>query len=142
MELKKLDETFSVTPQVTPESIKQAAELGFAIVVNARPDGEEEGQPFSEELAAAARENNIAYVHIPVLPGKVDAEHVAAFADALDTVSGPALGFCRTGTRALHMWAMASVGRLSVADIIEKAAAAGYDLSDLEGRLQELASAR
>jgi len=138
MELKKLSDNFSVSAQISAVSVQEAAENGFTMIINARPDGEEDGQLESNELAQASADSGLAYVHIPVIPGQIDDEHVMAFAEALDASAGPVLGFCRTGTRAVHLWALSSAARQSVAEIIESASEAGYDIADLIPRLEAL----
>jgi sulfide:quinone oxidoreductase len=104
-------------------------------VINNRPDGEEPGQPGSDELAAAAEANGLVYRHIPVVPGQWQDEQIAAFADALADLPGPTLAFCRTGTRAATLWALQAARRQPVDAVLSRTAAAGYDLSPLAPRL-------
>ena len=55
--------------------------------------------------------------------------------EALDTMPGPILGFCRTGTRTTFLWALANAGRRPTDEIVAAASAAGYDVSPLRARL-------
>jgi len=102
------------------------------MIVNNRPDGEEPGQPPAAEIEAAAREAGLAYRHIPVEPGGLSSDLVQAMAEAIDEADGTMLAFCRSGTRSTYLWALARSQQGTPGDeLIERAAAAGYDLSPL-----------
>jgi uncharacterized protein (TIGR01244 family) len=49
---------------------------------------------------------------------------------------GPALAFCRSGTRSTFLWALARAARGAAAEeSVAAAAAAGYDLGPITDRL-------
>ncbi|MEA3064070.1 MAG: hypothetical protein QOJ27_505 [Sphingomonadales bacterium] len=123
------DQTFVARRQIGAADIPAVAGAGIRLIVNNRPDGEEPGQPFSAEIEAAARAAGLGYRHIPVAKG-FSAWQVEAMADALER--GPVLAFCRSGTRSTHLWALARASRGAEAPaLIDQAAEAGYDLSEL-----------
>ena len=126
----QLDDHVLVAPQVSPAQLAQARAEGVTMVVNNRPDGEEPGQPTSDELEAAARQAGLDYRHIPIARGMGPAE-VEAMRQALrDCTEGKLLAFCRTGTRSALAWAVAK--RQDGADRVELergAEAAGYSLA-------------
>ena len=132
----KLDEKLLVCGQITPEDIDQAASAGVRLIINNRPDGEEPGQPLSADLKAKADALSIAYRYIPISGGNFDDASVMAFGDALASADGPTLAFCRTGTRATTLWALSQAGSRPTAAILSAANAAGYDLSQLRGRIE------
>ncbi|MEG8219271.1 TIGR01244 family sulfur transferase [Sphingomonas sp. HH69] len=132
----KLDEKLLVCGQITPEDIDQAASAGVRLIINNRPDGEEPGQPLSADLKAKADALDIAYRYIPISGGNFDDASVMAFGDALASADGPTLAFCRTGTRATTLWALSQAGSRPTAAILGAANAAGYDLSQLRGRIE------
>lgn len=102
------------------------------MIVNNRPDGEEPGQPPGAEIEAAARAAGLAYRHIPVHPGGLSRDLVQAMTEAIDEADGTVLAFCRSGTRSTYLWALARSQQGAPGDeLIEKAGAAGYDLSPL-----------
>lgn len=136
MNLHKLDEKLLVCGQITPEDIDQAASAGVRLIINNRPDGEEPGQPLSADLKAKADALDIAYRYIPISGGNFDDASVMAFGDALASADGPTLAFCRTGTRATTLWALSQAGARPTAAILGAANAAGYDLSQLRGRIE------
>ena len=103
---------------------------GFRLIVNNRPDGEAPGQPTSAEIEKAANAAGLAYVHVPVV-GRPTLQQVEAVRRAIDAADGPAIAFCRSGTRSIMTWALAQLasGATSRAELVSQAAAAGYDLS-------------
>lgn len=129
--IAKLSEVFAVAPQLQAEDFVRAAEAGFTLVINNRPDAEEFGQLSHAQAEAAAREAGLAYLHIPVrMPLPADA--VEATERAMAATQGPILAYCRTGTRSAALWALAAARRgAPPEDILSAAAKAGYDLSGL-----------
>ena len=132
--MKQLDSEVSVSGQVRPADV---AALGVAMIVNNRPDGEEPGQPGSDEIAAAAEAAGIAYRHIPV-SGGFSLPQVAQMADALAAADGPVLAFCKSGTRSTFLWALARSRMGADAEgLVAAAARAGYDLSPIRAFLAQ-----
>ena len=52
----------------------------------------------------------------------------------------PVLAYCASGTRSTILWAAASANETPVAEIISAAAGAGYDLTQFEPMLNNIAS--
>ena len=131
---------FWVAPQLSRDDIRDAAAEGFRLIINNRPDGEMLGQPMSEELEATAKEAGLAYAHIPVGGAGITPDHVHALSEARRLNPGKALAFCRSGTRSIFLgaYAAASAGA-PIEEIIEKAAAAGYDVLAHRPTLEALA---
>lgn len=128
---RSLADTVWAAPQIAIEDLSEVAALGVRRIINNRPDGEEFGQPSSDEMEVAVREAGMTYLHAPVagMPGQ---EAVQAVAEAL-TLDEPVLMFCRSGTRSAVTWALAmrALGRAEPDELREAAAKAGYDLSRL-----------
>ena len=126
-----LSPSFSAASQISPADMAAAAAAGFTLIVNARPDDEEPDQPASAELAAAAAEVGISYVHIPIDQEGVKPGHAAALKRALNAApSSKALGFCLSGKRAALLWAHveAMTGR-TVASVIASAERADFHIA-------------
>ncbi|MCQ4294848.1 sulfur transferase domain-containing protein [Pseudomonas stutzeri] len=79
---------------------------GLRCVINNRPDNEGEGQPSSEAMRTAAEASGFEYHHLPVVSGQI---------------RGPALAFCRTGTRSTSLWALAEAHRLDPQVLLQTA---------------------
>lgn len=141
MLIKRLTDTLSVAPQISEGDLAALAAQGFRSVINNRPDGEAGDQPASAVLAAAAARAGLAYRDIPVISGQLQDTQVAAFGKALTELPAPVLAFCRTGTRSTTLWALDAVGARPVADVVQTAAEAGYDLADLRPRLEQVRQA-
>ena len=105
MEVKQIDQRFSVTGQVNTNDLEEIAHQGFKLVVNFRPDGEGgEAQPGNASLAEKAQALGLHYAYIPVIPNQVQASDVDQLRTLLTQHAGPALGFCRTGNRASQVY--------------------------------------
>lgn len=130
-----LDPDMATSAQIGPGDLPGVAEAGFGTVVCNRPDGEEAGQPAAAELAAAARDTGLQFVHIPISGSAIAPDQIAAMRQVLETASGPVFGFCRSGMRTTVLWALARARDQSPDALIAAARAAGYDLSPLRPRL-------
>ncbi len=139
MNLRRVDDSISVSPQIAPEDVPLLAEQGFSFVINNRPEGEEAGQPSGEAIRAAAEAAGLGYVAIPTVMGGMTSQQVEAMAAALAGAKGSVLAYCRSGTRSCNLWALAEASRGGdPAEITAKAAHAGYDLSGIRPLLDQL----
>jgi sulfide:quinone oxidoreductase len=124
----RLTPAFGVAGQLDADDIAALAAQGWRSLLCNRPDGETADQPAGAELVQAAAAHGLAWRHIPVVSGQWRDADVAAFAEALRTLPAPVLAFCRTGTRSIHLWALAMAGTLEAGNIQRIAADAGYVL--------------
>ena len=106
MDVKRIDDRLGVSPQITAADVAALAADGFRAIVCNRPDGEGADQPSFEEIATAAKAAGLEARYIPVTSGMVRDEDAAAFGDALATLPGPVLAYCRTGTRSATLWSL------------------------------------
>lgn len=104
MSIRKIDDRFSTTGQVGPEEIENLAKQGYVAIVCARPDNEEPGQPAFAEIAREAERHGMKALHIPV-KGAASREQIARFEEAMATIEGPVLGYCRSGARSAALYA-------------------------------------
>jgi len=125
----RLTPAFGVAPQLNVDDIAELAAQGWRSLVCNRPDGEAADQPASAELARAAAAHGLAWRYVPIVSGQWRDADVAAFAEALRILPAPVLAFCRSGTRSIHLWAMAMAVTLDNASIQRIAADAGYALN-------------
>ncbi len=134
-DIRKVTDDFSVAPQIGVDDIATAADQGFALVINNRPDGEAPDQPTSAQMAAAAQAAGVEYVHIPVRGGPT-LEQVEAVEAAIAEARGPVLAFCRSGTRSIVTWSLgqARTGARDRAELVQLGEQAGYDLSNVLAR--------
>lgn len=137
---RMLDERLSVLPQIQPEDLPTLAAMGFRSIISNRPDGEAPDQPATAEIASAARAAGLQFEHVPVVGSAISDGDIARFGTLLDTLPGPVLGFCKTGTRSATLWALSQARQQPVAQLLQAAAQAGYDLSGQAERMAKLAA--
>lgn len=132
MDIRRIDDAISVSPQIAAGDVPAIKAAGFVAIVNNRPDGEEPGQPTGDSIRIAAEDAGLGYTAIPVTHAGFSHPQVTAMIDALVQADGPVLAYCRSGTRSCNLWALAGAGLGEDADDLSaKAAAAGYDLTNL-----------
>ncbi|BCI69237.1 oxidoreductase (flavoprotein) [Sphingomonas sp. S17] len=136
MAFKPLDDGIAVSPQITLDDVAEAARQGYRSIISNRPDEEEAGQLTADAIRAEAERHGLTFTHIPIAPGKATPIDSAAMAQALETLPKPILAFCRSGMRSATLWALSKAGQGSADRLIDKAAAAGYDLAALAPRLR------
>lgn len=137
MDIRTIDDSISVTPQILPGEMAELAAMGFRSVICNRPDGEEAAQPTQEAVARAAAEAGLEYRFIPVAPGGMTQDLVDEFGAAMAEMPKPVLAYCRSGTRSATIWALSQSGTKSRNEILLAAATAGYDLRGIAAALAE-----
>ena len=103
MAIKQLTPTLSVTAQLTPADIAQAAAMGFRAILCNRPDGEGADQPTAEEMGAAARAAGLDFAYVPAVAGALTDADAIAMRAALDKHLSPPV------PRLLHVAAEAAL---------------------------------
>lgn len=138
LKIAHLDARVFVARQLAEEDFATLAALGIRSVVANLPDGEAADQLSSQAAEAAARRHGMAFSFMPLTSATVtDEDVVAAFAEAMETLPGPILFYCRTGTRSAAVWAQVAAPRLGVSRALELASRAGFDLEDLREEIEE-----
>ena len=142
MQIRLVDDTISVAPQILPDDMAEIAAAGFTAIVNNRPDDEEGGQPEGDAIRAAAEAAGLSYTAIPITHAGFSGNQVDAMVTTLEA-AGPVLAFCRSGTRSCNLWALARAKMGDHPDrLMAKAAATGYDLTGIRPMLDALAGGR
>lgn len=107
MNVTKVSDDYSVSPQIQVEDLPKLKELGFRSVMCNRPDGEDPGQTDFAVIEAAASEIGLTAAHVPLISGAApSAEDIDEFAAAMADLPGPVLAYCRSGTRSRNIWLM------------------------------------
>lgn len=137
MHIKRLASDFAVGPQISAVDVATVAALGFSSIISNRPDGEAADQPPFDSLAAEATRLGLRTCHIPVVASAIADTDIEEFREALRELPKPIFAFCRTGTRAALLWALANNDTLTAEERLQTAAANGYDLSAFRDRIAE-----
>jgi sulfide:quinone oxidoreductase len=95
-----------VSGQVFETDLKLIAKQDVRSIVNNRPDDEIPGQPKSADLAKAAEELGMTFVHFPVESRTISNEAAEEFARVCDGLKRPLLIFSATGLRSTKIWEM------------------------------------
>lgn len=140
-DFRKLTDSFYASPQIAAEDLAEARNLGVTLVVNNRPDGEEDGQPTGAEIEAAAREAGMDYVAIPVTSAGFSENQLGALDEAIAESDGPVLAYCRSGTRSTLLWSLSQARRGNDPETIAATArAAGYDIGPIRPAIDAFAA--
>ena len=137
MDVKRINDHVSVSPQISPDDLVAIKAAGFTAVINNRPDGESPDQPSSAVMQAAAQNAGLEYHYIPLGRDGVSSQMVEETKAVLEGSKGPVFCYCRSGTRSTTLWALAQAGKMPAGEIVEAAAHAGYDVSHLLGHLSQ-----
>jgi sulfide:quinone oxidoreductase len=140
LELYEVSEEVALAGQIGPDAIPFIAEQGFRGIICSRFDGEEEGQPDFPSVERAAAAHGIKTAYMPVLqpPLPISNEEAFTFGDILETLPKPVLAYCRTGSRVAILWALSEARRRPFKEVVLAAMGAGYDLTSLTSRFQQL----
>lgn len=135
---RQLDEKTLISGQIRPEDVPALKELGVTLIVNNRPDGEDMGQPESDDIEAAAKAHGIDYRHVPIVRGMGPSD-VEAMREAMHAAGGGKLfAFCRSGNRSTLAWAVAkSEDGTSIEELERCAGQAGFDLGPVRHLLRD-----
>ncbi len=129
MELRKISDHLSVSPQIAIEDVAKIKDAGFATIVNNRPDGEEDGQPLWADIKNEANRVGLNFINLPVVDVAQTPKVVEQADRIIKDANDPVLLYCRSGTRCTQIWALTQIGKRPKEEIIKIALTAGYDLS-------------
>lgn len=104
MDIRQINDEYSVTGQIGVEDLDTIKALGFKSIVCHRPDFEQPDQPKFADIAVRAAELGMTIAHVPVGPMGVTSEAVTGMVDALDEFERPMLGYCRSGARSTAIY--------------------------------------
>ncbi|HTG78781.1 MAG TPA: TIGR01244 family sulfur transferase [Sphingomicrobium sp.] len=135
---RQLDDKTLVNGQISPEDIDGLKALGVTLIVNNRPDGEDVGQPESDDIEAAAKAAGIDYRHVPIARG-LGPSDIEAMRDAMHAAGeGKLFAFCRSGNRSTLAWAVArSEDGVPTEELHRQANQAGFDLGPVAHLLRD-----
>ena len=135
---RQLDEKTLVNGQIAPEDVPALKAMGVTLIVNNRPDGEDVGQPHSDDIEAAARIAGIDYRHVPIARGMGPSD-IEAMREAMHAAGdGKLFAFCRSGNRSTLAWAVAkSEDGVPREELDRCANEAGFDLGPVAHLLRD-----
>jgi len=139
MDIRPITPRYAVSPQISPEDLATIRDAGFTTVICNRPDGENPESLQAAQMEAAAREAGLNFVIHPLTHQTMTPENVAIQMQAVEASPGPVLAYCASGTRCSVVWSLGSAAAgMPVDEVLGAVSKAGYDLSQLRPRLEEL----
>jgi uncharacterized protein (TIGR01244 family) len=135
---RQLDDKTLVNGQISPEDVPALKEAGVTLIVNNRPDGEDVGQPESDDIEAAAKAAGIDYRHVPIARG-LGPSDIEAMREAMHAAGdGKLFAFCRSGNRSTLAWGVApSEDGVTTEELHRQANQAGFDLGPVAHLLRD-----
>ncbi|HET9355741.1 MAG TPA: TIGR01244 family sulfur transferase [Sphingomicrobium sp.] len=135
---RQLDEKTLIGGQISAADLEQLKELGVSLVINNRPDGEDEGQPTGAEIEAAAKAAGLDYRHVPIARGMGPSD-VEAMREAIHAAGdGKIFAFCRSGNRSALAWAVAkNEDGVEREELVRCAEGAGFSLDPVAHLLRD-----
>jgi len=134
--MRALTEDVFVAGQIGPDQIALLKEQGIATIINNRPDFEAPSQPKSDELKSQIEAAGLNYAFLP-MAGGLSSELIEQSVSAFKSLPRPILAFCASGTRSTALWGFAHVKELGVEGVMNAMQAAGYNLEQIRGPLQQ-----
>lgn len=140
MDIRHIDETYHVSPQIALEDPAAIAAAGFKGIICNRPDTEVPPAIAAENMRIAAEAEGLVFHVLPLTHQTMTPDNIALQMQLVAEIDGPVLAYCASGTRCTVIWSMAKAmdGAMSPDDILAKAAAAGYALDGLRPQLELL----
>lgn len=129
MKIQQLSKQVYIADQLYVSNINILKELGIHSVINTRPDNEEVSQPYSSDISQAIETSGIEYAYLPIEPGTYTRAMVEEFTTLFVAMKKPMLIFCRTGNRAVTIWALYQMNISGKGYVIDKAKSIGFDVS-------------
>lgn len=135
---RKLTDTYSVSPQISPEDAATIREAGFVMVLCNRPDEEIPPALQADAMRQAIEAEGLRFAALPLTHQTMNAENILAQQELVARAGGPVLAYCASGTRCTVIWALGQAATLGPESVIETAQKAGYDISGLRPTLNAL----
>lgn len=142
--MQAITDNFFVTGQINAEHFTLAKAQGITLIINNRPDGEENGILSVADAQQLAAQQGITYLHLPMANGQpLPEDLIPSMQTALQEQTkdnGKTLAHCRSGTRSSFLWAAVQIieGQASAQETIQMAAQAGINLTSFMPFLQHL----
>jgi uncharacterized protein (TIGR01244 family) len=132
-DFKRLDDTVTVSTQMSKEDFDTAAKMGVNTIICNRVEGEEAGMPMNMTMMSYAADHGMDFIALPV-GGEFPIQQASELAALLREPGNSVHAYCKSGTRSAMLWGLACALNLSKTpdEIIQISQNAGFDLSNLE----------
>jgi len=136
MDIRRLTDTYAVSPQIAPADVAALKAAGFVSVICNRPDAEVPAGARADDVRAAAEAAGLRFVMNPIDHSVgVTEDNIATQSAEMAAAGGPVFAYCASGNRCTIVWALAEAGRHDPEALIATAARFGYRLDGLRPAL-------
>jgi len=136
LEITTITSEFAVAPQISLKHFQAIRDRGFRSILNARPDDEDGDYLTSGAAGHEAGIHDLGYAHVPTNNHAIfETANIDLFEQALVALPKPVLAHCKSGTRAVILWAMVAARHRDTEDVIALLTKSGHDLAFLEQEL-------
>lgn len=138
MDIRKITDTYAVSPQIALEDAAALREAGFTTIIDNRPDNEIPPHLHTDAMRAAVEAEGLRFVANPIIPGQLTNEMLDVQRAAIDEAEGPVFAYCASGNRSSILWALVHAGQMPVDELVGLPARHGYDLNHLRPTLERM----
>lgn len=142
MDIRRLTDSYAVSPQIMPEDVAAIAAAGFTTIIDNRPDGEIPLEVQTTAIRKAAEAAGLAFVANPVIGGAITMDNVHVQGAALAGSTGPVFAYCASGNRSSIVWALSQAGSRPTDELVAAAARFGYNLGPFRAQIDALSANR
>ncbi|MDF1727179.1 MAG: TIGR01244 family sulfur transferase [Sulfitobacter sp.] len=136
MDIRQLTPRYYVSPQIDPSDMEGLKRAGITHILCNRPDAEVPPSHSAAEIERAAEAAGLSFASCPLthqtMVPDVIADNRAKGAERDAVV----LAYCASGTRSTIAWALGQAGQTPADELVRTAAAAGYDIGQMQGVLE------
>lgn len=101
-----------VAAQISPEELYRFRHQASVVsLIDLRPDGESADQTPAADMEAEAKRQDMRFSYVPTPHGPIPDALVQQFSQAMTQSPQPFLLYCRSGSRAARVWALAEASR-------------------------------
>lgn len=137
MDIRQITPRYFVAPQISPDQMTAFKEAGITRILCNRPDEEVPPAFGAAAMQAAAEAAGLEFALQPLTQATMTEPVVARNREIGADMDGVTLAYCASGTRSCIAWALGQAGSQSAEDILSAAAAAGYNLENMRGFLEQ-----
>ncbi|WP_051275461.1 beta-lactamase hydrolase domain-containing protein [Aestuariibacter salexigens] len=138
MTIRQLTDNFSVSGPLVDEDWQYLKQQGVDTLINVRPDNEAANQMPNSFWRDKAMRFGFAYYYLPVTTFEYSLESISTFYSLISDPNRHVHTFCRTGNRAIHLWALTRAIHEDISSVQEVCAAHDCDVSKITEQLTYL----
>jgi len=138
MQIKQIEENFTISEQIKLEDLKILAKMGTKILICNRPEGEEPNQLTNAEIITEAETHGIKFVHIPSPGREIPQESLTLFVKTFKESNDKIHAYCRTGTRSSIFWGLTKALEKDPKTVINEGHAVNVNLEAIESQLEDV----